>query len=88
MLMVPSALSQLIILSTRTKRNSLNFKRLLKPETLISVELQRLSTTLKQTCAVLEMNKLVSSKSSVNLPVNSTLSSLKKPTLLEDQRLS
>lgn len=66
MLMVLNALSLLITLFTRTKRNSRNFKRLPKPETLISVELQRLLITLKLICAVPEMNKLDSSKSSAN----------------------
>lgn len=66
MQMVPSALSLPITLFTRTKRNSQNFKKLLRPETLIFVELQRLLTIPKQTYAVPEMNKLVSSKSSVN----------------------
>lgn len=66
MLMAPNALSPPIMLFTRTKRSSLNFLKLLKPEISICAELQRLSITLKLTCAVLEMSRPASSKSNVS----------------------
>jgi len=66
MLTALNALSPPIMHFTRTKRNSLNYLKLLKPETSISAELQRLSITLKLTCAVLEMSRPASSKSNVS----------------------
>lgn len=66
MLMVPNALNPPIMLFTRTKRSSLNFLKLLKPETSICAELQRLSITLKPTCAVLEMSRPASNKSNAS----------------------
>lgn len=86
--MEPNVSSLLTTPSTRTKRNSLNSRRLLRPETLICAELLKLSTTLKPTYAVPEMNKLASNKSSVNSPVSLMPSLLRRLTSLEDPRLS
>lgn len=56
-------LSLPITLFTKTKRNSLNFKRPPRPETLILEEPLKLLTTLKLTYAELEMSKLDSNRS-------------------------